>query len=64
MIVPVKSSFFSKIPFPFWVIGFLLGGSGVGVALPRGATTHVLYIVGTYFPHTVHTQITALCGDS
>ncbi len=29
---------FSKIPFPFWVIGFLFVGFGVGMAFPKNPT--------------------------
>lgn len=48
-------SLFSKVPFPFRVIGFLFLGFGVGMAFPKSAIVHSMYVTGSYFPHAVVT---------
>ena len=50
-----KLRLFSKVPFPFWVIGCLFVGFGVGMAFPKSAIVHSMYVAGTCFPHAVVT---------
>lgn len=50
-----KYGIFSKVPFPFWVIGSLFCGFGVGIAFPKSPIVHLMYVAGTYFPHAVVT---------
>ncbi len=50
-----KVGVFFGIPFPVWVIGFLITGFGLGYLYPKSLILKAIYESGSYFPKTVVT---------
>ncbi len=50
-----KGNFYSRIPLPILVVGYLIVGLCLGYAFPKNEIIGALHISGTYFPKTIVT---------